>query len=78
MPFSSGERALLLQTKGVGPKVVERLEQLGVDHVSAQVRQSAPAVCNAVAGVIGGSRWKNSPQARKVIETVIALAAKFR
>ena len=29
MPFSESETAILLSVKGVGPKVIERLEQMG-------------------------------------------------
>lgn len=74
MPFPGDERDRLLSVKGVGPKVIERLEQLGIDRLSKLAGQDAAALCAAVASLVGGSCWKNSPQARKAIEAAIALA----
>ncbi len=74
MPFSNEERARLLRLKGVGPKVIERLEQLGIDSFAVLARQDAAGVCATAAAMVGSSCWKNSPQARKAIEAAIALA----
>lgn len=74
MPFSQEERDSLLRVKGVGPKVIERLEQLGIDSFATLARQDAAAVCSAAAAALGSSCWKNSPQARKAIEAAIARA----
>jgi predicted flap endonuclease-1-like 5' DNA nuclease len=78
MAFPQEERNVLLRVKGVGPKVIERLEQLGIDSFATLARQDAAAVCSAAAAVVGSSCWKNSPQARKAIEAAIAQAASFR
>jgi uncharacterized HAD superfamily protein len=75
MPFSAEEHAQLLGVKGVGPKVIERLEQLGVDTFVKLAQQNADTVCAAAAAAVGSSCWKNSPQARKAIEAAIAVAA---
>ena len=74
MAFSEVERDALLRVKGVGPKVVERLEQLGLDSLAVLAGQDAHAICAAAAGLVGSSCWKNSPQARRAIEAAIALA----
>ncbi|WP_298377784.1 helix-hairpin-helix domain-containing protein [Azospirillum sp.] len=74
MPFSQEERDSLLRVKGVGPKVIERLEQLGIDSFATLARQDAAAVCDATAAALGSSCWKNSPQARKAVEAAIARA----
>jgi len=74
MPFSSEERDRLLSVKGVGPKVIERLEQLGIGSFAELAAQDAAAVCAATAAALGASCWKNSPQARKAIEAAIAAA----
>lgn len=75
MPFPDDERTLLLTVKGVGPKVIERLEQLGVHTLKDLAAQDAGALCAAAAGLVGSTCWKNSPQARKAIESAIKAAA---
>ncbi|MBP2229864.1 putative flap endonuclease-1-like 5' DNA nuclease [Azospirillum agricola] len=74
MPFPSDERDRLLSVKGVGPTVIARLEQLGIERLSTLAAQDAAALCAAAASMLGSSCWKNSPQARKAIEAAIALA----
>jgi nucleotidyltransferase/DNA polymerase involved in DNA repair len=75
MPFALTERRILLELKGVGPKVIERLEQLGIDDLDRLARQDAAVLCTAVAGLVGSTCWRNSPLARGAIERAI-LAAK--
>jgi hypothetical protein len=60
--FSADERALLLAVKGVGPTVIDRLEQLGFDSLETLAK-------NTVDGIV-----KNSPQARAAIAGAIAAA----
>ena len=72
--FPPEERDALLALKGVGPTVVQRLEQMGI----ASLRQLAAAepseiVANA-AGLTGSSCWKNSPQARAAIQSAVDFA----
>lgn len=75
MSFSDQDRALLLRVKGVGPKVIERLEWLGIDTLADLAQRDATAVCCAVAAEMGSSCWKNSPRARAAIAAAIALAS---
>ena len=74
MPFSVLERELLLKVKGVGPKVIERLEQLGVSSLDRLAHQDAGAICAAASVLVGSTCWKNSPQARGAIERAITAA----
>ncbi|MCY1418869.1 helix-hairpin-helix domain-containing protein [Pseudomonas alkylphenolica] len=74
MSFPANERAALLALKGVGPTVVERLEQLGY-HSLAQLSQAdALEIVTQAASLVGSSCWKNSPQARAAIQAAIARA----
>ncbi|AIL61075.1 MULTISPECIES: Pathogenicity locus [Pseudomonas] len=74
MSFPANERAALLAVKGVGPTVVERLEQLGY-HSLAQLSQAdALEIVTQAASLVGSSCWKNSPQARAAIQAAIARA----
>jgi hypothetical protein len=75
MPFTIPERELPLKVKGVGPKVIERLEQLGIASLDRLAHQDAMAICAAASGLVGSTCWKNSPQARSAIERAIAAAS---
>ena len=72
--FCSDERDALLALKGVGPTVVQRLEQMGI----ASLRQLAAAepseIVASAAGLTGSTCWKNSPQARAAIQSAVDLA----
>jgi predicted RecB family nuclease len=74
MPFPDAEKARLLAVKGVGPTVVSRLEQMGIDRLSKLAKSDAQTICAEAAGIVGSTCWKNSPQARKAIEAAIAAA----
>ena len=74
MPFPGAERARLLGVKGVGPTVIARLEQMGIDRLSKLAKADARTICAQAAGILGSTCWKNSPQARKAIEAAIAEA----
>lgn len=74
MSFTPKERDALLECKGVGPKVIERLEQMGFSSL-AQLRQaSVEDIVAHGAALVGSTCWKNSPQAKAAIGNVIALA----
>jgi predicted flap endonuclease-1-like 5' DNA nuclease len=75
MSFSDADRRLLLAVRGVGPKVIERLEQLGIDSLDQLAQQNAEGICVAAARLVGGTCWRNSPQARGAIERAIAAAS---
>ncbi|QGM96265.1 helix-hairpin-helix domain-containing protein [Methylocystis parvus] len=72
--FSDAERDVLLAVKGVGPKVVERFEQLGICTLRKLARQDARAICEQTASLVGATCWKNSPQARNAVAAAIAAA----
>ena len=74
MPFAADERAVLLAVKGVGPTVVQRLEQVGIEDLAVLARQDAGAVCAAASALVGSTCWRNSPQARGAIAAAIAAA----
>lgn len=75
MPFPAHERERLLAVKGVGPTVVDRLEQIGFDSLSALADARTDDVLKQVAAMLGASCWKNSPQARAAIAGAIACAS---
>ncbi|WP_260619044.1 helix-hairpin-helix domain-containing protein [Pseudoxanthomonas mexicana] len=60
--------------RGVGPTVVQRLEQMGI----ASLRQLAAAepseIVASAAGLTASTCWKNSPQARAAIQAAVDLA----
>jgi len=72
--FSSDERAALLAIKGVGPTVIQRLEEIGVASFADLAETSVEAVCNRVAAALGASCWKNSPRAQGAIAAAIDYA----
>jgi predicted RecB family nuclease len=74
MPFPEAERTQLLSVKGVGPTVIARLEQMGIDRLSTLAKADAQTICAEAAGIVGSTCWKNSPQARKAIEAAIVAA----
>lgn len=75
MPFPAHERERLLAVKGVGPTVVDRLEQIGFDSLAVLAEARTEDVVKQVAAMLGASCWKNSPQARAAIAGAIACAA---
>lgn len=74
MPFTPKERDALLDCKGVGPKVVERLEQMGFSSLEELREASVDDIVAQGAALVGSTCWKNSPQAKAAIRNVIALA----
>ena len=76
MRFSDRERAVLLAVKGVGPKVVERLEEQGLGAFERLAQADPAVVCAGAAASLGSTCWKNSPQARKAVQAAID-AARF-
>ena len=74
MPFAPSERQALLAVKGVGPTVVARLEQMGIESLAHLRRENAADILARGARLTGSSCWKNSPQARAAIHGAIAAA----
>lgn len=78
MAFSPDERAVLLGVKGVGPTVIARLEQIGIDRLAALAEGDVQAICAAASAIVGSTCWKNSPQARGAIASAIEAAKQHR
>ena len=74
MAFQPEEREALLAVKGVGPTVVQRLEQIGFSSLRELARADALEVVSSAAGLVGSTCWKNSPQARAAIQSAIDMA----
>ncbi|MEZ5704874.1 MAG: helix-hairpin-helix domain-containing protein [Burkholderiaceae bacterium] len=74
MGFSQHEKAAMLGLKGVGPTVIERLEQIGFASLDELAGQSPQAINQAVAQMLHASCWANSPLARNAIAAVVELA----
>jgi predicted RecB family nuclease len=74
MGFSADERVLLLSVKGVGPIVVDRLEQIGIDSLAALAETDVDAILQQVAGMLGTTCWRNSPQAKTAIAGAVSAA----
>ncbi len=72
--FSEPERDILLAIKGVGPAFVARLEELGIGSLAQLAQQDALDICSRVSGALGSTCWKNSPIARKAVNSAIAVA----
>ncbi len=78
MACPAHEREALLALKGVGPTVVQRLEQMGFQALADLAQADALEIVTHAAGLVGSSCWKNSPQARAAIQAAIALAQSGR
>ena len=74
MHFPTEEHQALLKVKGVGPTVVQRLEQIGINSLQELAESSVSDIVTAVAGQLGSTCWKNSPQVRAAIQAAIDLA----
>jgi predicted RecB family nuclease len=72
--FTADERRLLLAVKGVGPTVVSRFEQLGIADLATLAGHDPAALVAAIAGHVGSTCWRNSPQARQAVSAAIAAA----
>ena len=74
MQFSEAEKAVLLGVKGVGPKVIERLEQMGFHKLDQLAYADARDVLAQGAALTGSSCWKNSPQSKAAVTAAIGAA----
>ncbi len=74
MPFSPEEQERLRTVKGVGPKVIERLEQLGFSSLEELAAADVAEITQMISQELGSTCWRNSPQARAAIEGAIQLA----
>lgn len=74
MAFPAAERDALLAVKGVGPTVVDRLEQIGYTSLGQLATAAAEDIVRQVAQMLDTTCWRNSPQARAAIAAAIATA----
>ena len=77
MPFPPSERRILLSVKGVGPTVIARLEQMGIESLTRLQHENAADILARGASLTGSSCWKNSPQARAAINGAIEAARRY-
>lgn len=76
MAFSEAEKAALLELKGVGPTVVKRFEDIGIDSFTKLSTYDAKDIAETVASMLRTTCWKNSPQALSAVEAAILRAKK--
>ena len=74
MRFPEQEKTQLLAVKGVGPKVIERLEQMGFCSLTQLADADANDILTQGATLTGSSCWKNSPQAKAAVQAAISAA----
>lgn len=74
MPFEPTEYDALLALKGVGPAVLQRLEQMGLSSFAHLREATAEEILRHGAALTGSSCWKNSPQARAAINAILQRA----
>jgi len=72
--FSESEKAAMLNLSGVGPTVIQRLEEIGYTKLSQLGDKTAADITREIASRFTSTCWKNSPQAKKAIQAVIDLA----
>ena len=71
MPFSEEEKRSLLSQKGIGATILKRLEEMGLDDAKILAVTSPDFILQRGAEITGSTCWRNSPQARKAIETAV-------
>lgn len=71
MAFSVEEKQALLDVKGVGPTVIKRFEEIGIDSFAKLAQHDAKSIAEMVAAMLRTTCWKNSPQALKAVEGAI-------
>jgi nucleotidyltransferase/DNA polymerase involved in DNA repair len=74
MGFDAGERQLMLALKGVGPTVIDRLEQIGFSSLADVAGADPTAINRTVAQMLHASCWANSPLAKHAVAAVVSLA----
>lgn len=74
MAFSDAERDVLLSVKGVGPTVLKRFEEIGIDSFTELAARQADEIAEMVAAMLHTTCWKNSPQAKAAISAAITKA----
>ena len=76
MAFTKKERELLLEATYVGPKVIERLEEIGIDNFKKLSISSVDEITTIVSEMLGTTCWKNSWQSKTAVQNAIDVAIK--
>ncbi|QTO02056.1 recombinase RecA [Aggregatibacter sp. 2125159857] len=71
MPWSEEEKRSLLAEKGIGATILKRLGEMGLDDVKILATTNPDFILQRGAEITGSTCWRNSPQARKAIETAV-------
>lgn len=71
MAFTETEQQSLLAQKGIGLTILMRLAEMGLDDVKRLANTSPEFILQLGSEIIGSTCWRNSPQARKAIETAV-------
>lgn len=71
MAFSEAEYTQLVALKFVGEKVIDRLEQMGLDSFAKLRATHLDEILAKGALLSGSSCWKNSPQAKTAILNIL-------
>ena len=71
MPLSESEKSSLLSQKGIGATILKRLTEMGLDDVKILATTNPDFILQRGAEITGSTCWRNSPQARKAIETAV-------
>ena len=74
MAFSDAEKTALLAVKGVGPTVIRRFEEIGIDSFALLAEAVPEQVAEQVASMLRTTCWKNSPQALSAVASAIKRA----
>lgn len=71
MAFTEAQKQSLLAEKGIGPTILKRLAEMGLDDVQQLANTSPEFILQRGAEITGSTCWRNSPQARNAIETAV-------
>ena len=71
MPLSESEKRSLLSQKGIGATILQRLKDMGLDDVKILATTNPDFILQRGAEITDSTCWRNSPQARKAIETAV-------
>ncbi|PJX14611.1 hypothetical protein CWI66_06665 [Halomonas sp. 141] len=72
--MSAPASRIQVQVKGVGPTVIKRFEEVGIDSFEKLAIHDAKEIAGMVASMLRTTCWKNSPQALSAVEAAITRA----
>lgn len=74
MAFTETQIQSLLAQKGMGPTVLKRLQQMGLDDVTQLAAANVEDILQQGAVLTGSACWKNSPQAKSAVRAAVEWA----